>query len=164
MSFARALFSCGMITAALTTSAGATVLWERTTLPGTGTCPNGTISMVNDATQGQVIKVQVSEVDTSVSNSERCEFVLSNTGEALYSTGATLYIGWKSRVVTPITTSWNGIYQAKCHGTHVADQPLVWSVANGSSRSRTTRTSTGRRSRARSTPGRCPWTLGSRSR
>ena len=131
MPFVRALSLCVVVAAGLASPAGATVLWERTTLPGMGTCPNGNISMVSDPVQGQVIKVQVAEVDTSVSNSERCEFVMSNNGEALYSAGATLYIGWKSRVVTPVTSTWNGIYQAKCHGSHVADQPLVWSVANG---------------------------------
>ena len=130
MFFIRSLVSCAVVAAAVT-PVSATILWERTTLPGTGTCPNGTISMVTDAQQGQVIKVQVSEADTSVSNSERCEFVMSNTGESLYSTGDTIYIGWKSRVITPVTSTWNGIYQMKCHGAHIADQPLVWSVKDG---------------------------------
>jgi hypothetical protein len=58
-------------------------------------------------------------------NSERCEFAVGRRELRL---GATIYIGWKSKVSLPRSTSWNGIFQPKCHGSHVADQPLVWSV------------------------------------
>jgi len=110
----------------LVPGAHATIIWQQTSLPGTGTCPNGTISWYSDPSQGQVVKVQVKEVTSG--NSERCEFVLPG---GRVSNGQTIYVGWKSRVQTPTSSSWNGIYQAKCHGSHVADQPLVWSVAGG---------------------------------
>ena len=110
-------------------SAQATILWERTSV--TVSCEGGgSISPYTDPVEGQVIRIVSGEVDPAVKNSERCEMIMGNSGEQLYSVGATLYVGWKSRVVTPTSTSWNGIYQAKCHGTHAADQPLVFDVSN----------------------------------
>jgi hypothetical protein len=109
--------------------ASASYIYNPTSLPGVGTCPDGSISWYSDPQQGQVIRTQVSEVDTAVKNSERCEFV-GGGGGALQD-GMTIYVGWKSRVQTPTSSSWNGIYQAKCHGTHVADQPLVFNISNG---------------------------------
>jgi hypothetical protein len=118
----------GAALAAAATTARASYIYNPTSLPGMGTCPQGSISWFTDSQLGQVVKVQVSEVDTSVSNSERCEFVGGGGG---LQNGMTVYVGWRSRVQTPITSTWNGIYQAKCHGTHVADQPLVFSVKSG---------------------------------
>jgi len=110
-------------------SAQATILWERTSV--TVACEGGgSISPYTDAQEGQVIRIISGEVDPAVKNSERCEMIMSNTDEKMYSAGATLFVGWKSKVVTPTSTSWNGIYQAKCHGTHVADQPLVFDISN----------------------------------
>jgi len=109
--------------------AQASYIYNPTSLPGSGTCPNGTVSWYSDSQLGQVFKTQVNEVDTTVSNSERCEF--TGGGSGALQDGMTIYVGWRSRVQTPITSTWNGIYQAKCHGTHVADQPLVIGVKGG---------------------------------
>jgi hypothetical protein len=103
-----------------------TIIYQATSLPGTGTCPNGDISWFNDSQQGRVIRTRIEEVSTG--NSERCEFV--GGGRGRLQNGMTIYVGWKSRVVMPVSGSWNGLFQLKCHGSHVADQPLVWSVRN----------------------------------
>jgi hypothetical protein len=108
--------------------AHATVLWTPSGLPGTGTCPQGTITWAADPQEGQVFRVQVKEVSPSSSNSERCEFAMP---QGKVANGQTVYVGWKSKIQTPNTGTWNGIYQAKCHGSHVADQPLVFSVKSG---------------------------------
>jgi len=100
--------------------ARAAVVYSADNLPGMGTCTNGNISWFMDPQYGRVIRVHV--VDQVGKNSERCEFVASNGGRK---PGETYYIGWRSRVDTPLTGGWNGIYQMKCHGDHVADQPLV---------------------------------------
>jgi MYXO-CTERM domain-containing protein len=100
--------------------ATATVVYSADNLPGMGTCTNGNISWFLDPQYGRVIRVHV--VDAVGKNSERCEFVASNGGRM---PGETYFIGWRSRVDTPLAGGWNGIYQMKCHGDHVADQPLV---------------------------------------
>jgi len=115
-----------LATFAAAPAAHATVLWSQSSLPGTGTCPNGSITWASDPQQGQVVRVQVKE--TGSGNSERCEFVMP---QGRVSNGQTIYVGWKSKVQTPSSGSWNGIFQAKCHGSHVADQPLVFSVKSG---------------------------------
>jgi hypothetical protein len=102
------------------------VIYQATSLPGTGTCPNGGISWFNDPQQGRVIRTRIEEVSTG--NSERCEFV--GGGRGRLQNRMRVYVGWKSRVVMPVSGSWNGLFQLKCHGSHVADQPLVWSVRN----------------------------------
>src|SRR5688500_14198039 len=84
---------------AFTAAAHASYIYNPTSLPGTGTCPNGTISWYTDSQVGQVFRVQVNEVDSTVINSERCEFV-GGGGGALQD-GTTIYVGWKSRVQTP---------------------------------------------------------------
>jgi hypothetical protein len=118
--------SAGLLAAA--PAVQASVLWGPTSLPGTGTCPNGTITWASDPQQGQVFRTQVREVAPSTSNSERCEFAMP---QGRVSNNQTIYVGWKSKVQTPNTGTWNGIFQAKCHGSHVADQPLVFSVRSG---------------------------------
>jgi MYXO-CTERM domain-containing protein len=90
-------------------------------LPGMGTCPNGDLSWFEDPAEGRVIRVSVAE--NTGGNSERCEFVGGGGGRL--SIGQTVYIGWRSRLDGPVASAWNGIFQLKCHGTHVADQPLV---------------------------------------
>ena len=91
-------------------------------LPGMGTCPNGDLSWFDDPTEGQVIRVRVAE-NSSGGNSERCEFVGGGGGRL--AVGQTVFIGWRSRLEGPAASAWNGIFQLKCHGVHVADQPLV---------------------------------------
>ena len=113
-------------TAGLAAEASAEVIYDGTSLPGTGTCPDGTIAWHNDSVLGRVFRIQVHEVTDK--NSERCEFAVGRDG---LRNGATVWLGWKSRVAAPVTNSWNGIFQAKCHGSHVADQPLVWSIRGG---------------------------------
>jgi MYXO-CTERM domain-containing protein len=95
-------------------------------LPGMGTCPNGALSWFDDPVEGRVIRVSVAE--NTAGNSERCEFVAGGGGRL--SVGQTVYIGWRSRLDGPMTGSWNGIFQLKCHGQHVADQPLVIDTRN----------------------------------
>jgi hypothetical protein len=102
------------------------VSYSADNLPGMGTCPNGNISWFMDPQYGRVIRVHVT--DQTGKNSERCEFVASNGGRM---PGETYYIGWRSRVDTPLAGGWNGIYQMKCHGDHVADQPLVLTMRSG---------------------------------
>ena len=116
------LFRSLVVLAVLSTPrlAGAAVVYSADNLPGMGTCTNGNISWFMDPEYGRVIRVHV--VDQVGKNSERCEFVASNGGRM---PGETYYIGWRSRVDTPLTGGWNGIYQMKCHGEHVADQPVV---------------------------------------
>jgi MYXO-CTERM domain-containing protein len=91
-------------------------------LPGMGTCPNGDLSWFDDPDEGRVIRVRVAE-NASGGNSERCEFVGGGGGRLAI--GQTVYIGWRSRLDAPASGAWNGIFQLKCHGVHVADQPLV---------------------------------------
>jgi hypothetical protein len=105
--------------------ASAAVLYSADNLPGMGTCPNGNISWFMDPQYGRVIRVHV--IDSVGTNSERCEFVAPNGGRM---PGQTFYIGWRSRVDAPLAGGWNGIYQMKCHGMHVADQPLVLTMRN----------------------------------
>jgi Polysaccharide lyase len=110
--------------------AGASVIYSAgDRLPGTATCPNGGFSWLDDRQEGRVIRVRVSEIDPQVKNSERCEFV--GGGRGALKNGATIYVGWKSRLTMPQSNSWNGIWQAKCHGDQVADQPLVLDASHG---------------------------------
>jgi hypothetical protein len=102
------------------------ILYDADRLPGQATCPDGEISWFMDLEQGQVIRAHVRDVTGK--NSERCEFA---TPQGLTQLGQTIYVGWRSRIDAPLTGGWNGIYQMKCHGMHVADQPLNLDMRNG---------------------------------
>jgi hypothetical protein len=104
----------------------ATIIWAGTPSSGSASCTNGTVGPFNDPTYGNVYRFTIAE--TSSGTSERCEIAVARRDLQV---GMTVFAGWRSRVQTPISGSWNGIYQAKCHGSHVADQPLVISVKNG---------------------------------
>jgi hypothetical protein len=106
--------------------AGATIIWAGTPSSGSASCTNGTVGPFDDPTYGNVYRFTIAE--TTSGTSERCEIAVARRDLQV---GMTVYAGWRSRVQTPIHGSWNGIYQAKCHGAHVADQPLVISVKNG---------------------------------
>jgi hypothetical protein len=97
-------------------------------LPGKETCPDGGIEWHNDAQRGRVIRVRVNERTNK--NSERCEFA---AGRGKLTEGMTVYVGWKSRINVPTSDdrNWNNMFQLHCHGTHVADHPLVFGVQGG---------------------------------
>jgi MYXO-CTERM domain-containing protein len=103
------------------------IIYRGESLPGTGTCPDGDISFAMDPKHGRVIRVRA--VDKSGQPSERCEFVGGGGGRLM--PGMTVWIGWRSRVVTPAPNVRNVMFQAKCHGMHVADQPLVFEMRGG---------------------------------
>jgi hypothetical protein len=104
----------------------AEIIYSGDTLPNhIGTA--GDITWFDDPQEGRVLRVRIDDAG-STGNSERVEFAVGRTA---LMPGRTIYIGWKSRIVTPMTGSWNGIFQLKCHGVHVADQPLVIDVGKG---------------------------------
>jgi len=76
--------------------AEATILYESTSLPGTGTAPNGRFSWYNDSQQGRVLHVECFDAS---SGKERAEFVASGKGNKYKD--KTVYIGWKSRLNLP---------------------------------------------------------------
>ncbi|MFI6299064.1 heparin lyase I family protein [Nonomuraea sp. NPDC050790] len=108
------------------TAGNAAVIWAGTALPGTGTCPDGSIAWQNDSQHGNVFRFRVN--DKTGQNSERCEMAVARR---LLNDGQTVYIGWKSRVSAPTTNTWNYILQLKCHGTNVANHPLTLGVGGG---------------------------------
>jgi MYXO-CTERM domain-containing protein len=109
-------------------AARAEIYYSADNLPGQGTCTDGDITWFMDPQEGRVIDVRVQ--DATGKNSERCEFATPQRprGEWL---GRTIYVGWKSRIDAPLSGGWNGMYQMKCHGTHTADQPLVFDMSGG---------------------------------
>ncbi|MGP3982512.1 heparin lyase I family protein [Streptomyces sp. KR80] len=112
---------------AIAPASHATIIWQGgSSLPGYGTCPNGTINWQNDAQHGNVVRFGIKEVTDG--NSERCEMAVARR---LLTDGMTVYIGWKSRVSAPTTNTWNYILQLKCHGTNVANHPLTLGVGGG---------------------------------
>ncbi|MGP3983090.1 hypothetical protein [Streptomyces sp. KR80] len=112
---------------AIAPASHATIIWQGgDNLPGTGTCPDGSITWNNDAQQGRVIRFSV--VERTGQNSERCEMAVARR---LLSEGQTVYIGWKSKVVVPTSSGWNGILQLKSHGDYVTGHPLNIGVSGG---------------------------------
>ena len=75
------------------------VIYQATSLPGTGTCPNGAISWFNDPQQGRVIRTRIEEVSTG--NSERCEFVGGGGGRL--QNGMTVYVGLEVQGGRPVS-------------------------------------------------------------
>lgn len=108
-------------------SAGASIIWQGfSTLPGTGSCPDGSIAWHQDAAQGRVVRV--SAADKTGQNSERCEIAVARR---LLADGQTVYIGWKSKLDVPTSNAWNNMFQLKTHGDQVAGHPLVFGVGSG---------------------------------
>jgi hypothetical protein len=106
----------------------ASVIWDGDASGGTGVFGNlnldagATLTVVNDATQGQVFRFY------KPSGSNRCEAHGANGFDA--TTGQTYVIGWRSQLTSTVTN--NAIFQWKAYGNNMhQNYPVVLKCIDG---------------------------------